>query len=135
MLKRFMIAGAILFGATALVISGGVIWIIVVELPSLCGNEVMQETASPDGTRRAIVFQRDCGATTGFSTQVSIIGASDDLPNEPGNTFIIDDHPSQRGVTLRWADDSTLVVVTSDRSGVHKAETEVSGVVVRYERP
>jgi hypothetical protein len=29
-----------------------------------------------------VVFQRDCGATTGFSTQVSIIEIGEELPNQ-----------------------------------------------------
>jgi hypothetical protein len=38
-----------------------------------CGNEVLSQARSPDGLYEAVVFQRDCGAATGFSTQVSVI--------------------------------------------------------------
>jgi hypothetical protein len=38
----------------------------------MCGNYVVAEKISPDGRRKVVVFQRDCGATTGFSTQVSL---------------------------------------------------------------
>lgn len=56
----------------------------------MCGNEVLKSVASPDGTVKAIVFQRDCGATTGFSTQVSVIANGETLPNDGGNIFDAD---------------------------------------------
>ena len=51
---------------------------------AMCGNEIFQEASSPDNSYKAVVFQRDCGATTGFSTQVSILGTNDELLNEAG---------------------------------------------------
>jgi hypothetical protein len=36
------------------------------------------------------MFQRDCGTTTGFSTQISIVEAGDQ-PSGSGNTFRADD--------------------------------------------
>ncbi len=68
----------------------------------LCGNEVFQEVVSPDGTYKAVVFQRDCGATTGFSTQVSILKASSQLTNRGGNVFAMDGHPDWTQVEVRW---------------------------------
>jgi len=60
---------------------------------SMCGNQVLQEIPSPDKKLKAVVFQRDCGATTGFSTQLSIIKANEKLPNSKGNVFSADtDH-------------------------------------------
>ena len=37
-----------------------------------CGNDLVKEVPSPNGKMKAVVFQRDCGATTGFSTQISL---------------------------------------------------------------
>src|SRR6266550_3254126 len=55
-----------------------------------CGNELLKEVASPNGRMKAVVFQRDCGATTGFSTQVSVFRRDQRLPNEGGNLFAAD---------------------------------------------
>lgn len=55
----------------------------------MCGNEVIQTLPSQDQHYSAVLFERDCGATTGFSTQISIISESS-LPNEAGNVFIAD---------------------------------------------
>lgn len=54
----------------------------------LCGNTLLAETPSPEGNLRAVVFERNCGATTSFSTQVSVIESGSTLPNEGGNVFI-----------------------------------------------
>lgn len=44
---------------------------------------------SPDGRHRAVLFQRDCGATTGFSTQIAVLAAGETLPGR-GAAFIAD---------------------------------------------
>jgi hypothetical protein len=46
---------------------------------SMCGNEPLHTETSPDGKLVAIAFLRDCGATTAYSTQVSIFGTSSRL--------------------------------------------------------
>ena len=81
---------------------------LVAWLPDMCGNDIHVQILSPDKRSKAVVFQRDCGATTSFSTQLSIINASDELPNERGNIFSIKGHPQQVAPTITWQDDKTL---------------------------
>ena len=107
----------------------------------LCRNYELQTIYSPDGDRKAVVFQRDCGATTGFSTQVSILRSSEKLPNKGGNTFIADtDHgraPAGQGggpeVRLRWVTEERVEVVYDKRARVFRAEETVDGVRIKYE--
>src|SRR6266436_2819762 len=83
-----------------------------------CGNVELKTINSPDGKRKAIIFQRDCGATTGFSSQVSLLHANDKLPREAGNTFIADrvdrEAPAYPGggpeVNLQWSSERELIV-------------------------
>ncbi len=83
--------------AVALIIVTGAGVLALNKLTSdLCGNEIMNETLSPDGHFKALVFQRDCGATTGFTTQISLLPSNVSLPNEAGNIFIVDGHPNDR---------------------------------------
>src|SRR2546426_4077176 len=56
----------------------------------LCGNQVLHENLSPDKRSKAIVFQRDCGATTGLSTQVSIVPSWRKHPYGCGNVLVAD---------------------------------------------
>ena len=99
---------------------------------SMCGNYVAQETLSPDSEHRAVVFQRDCGAATGFSTQISIVDASDDLPNEAGNVFIAPGHPDTTATTLHWKDAKTLVVTTAAMMEATRTEQRRGDIAVEY---
>ena len=48
-----------------------------------CGNEILDIRVSPDARHQVIVFQRDCGATTGFTTQVSVLKAGEEFRTQP----------------------------------------------------
>ena len=67
----------------------------------LCGNTPIVEEPAPGGKFRAVVFERDCGATTGFSTNISIIPARSPLPNEQGNVFRADHPTTPAGPVIR----------------------------------
>ena len=79
------IVGAVL--GTSIVIIGGYI-LFIRSFSDICGNEIAVELISPDKNYKAVIFQRDCGATTGFSTQVSVLGVNEELENKSGNIFI-----------------------------------------------
>src|SRR5882757_3734258 len=57
-----------------------------------CENSLLGEYVSPDGTRKIVVFERSCGATTGFSTQASLLKSDQALPTTAGNLYIADDN-------------------------------------------
>jgi hypothetical protein len=107
-----------------------------------CNNSVIREVASPSGHLKAVIFQRDCGATTDFSTQLSIIDEANSIADGPGNALTADtDHgsaPSIDGggpeVRVRWTDDSHLRVGVQRRTRLILNETSVHGVTIEYER-
>ena len=76
-------------------------------LPDMCGNYSFSEHPSPDGSLKAVIFQRDCGATTGFSTQISMLSTNEALPNQPGNIFRISGHPDNVAPDIDWLADSS----------------------------
>ena len=108
---------------------------------SSCGNTVITEATSPAKRLKAVVFQRDCGATTGFSTQVSIFSATDSLPEEAGNTFTSDtDHgaaPTSPAdgpeVSIEWEGANSLLIRHHPKARVFTKQSAVDGVRVRYE--
>jgi hypothetical protein len=95
-----------------------------------CGNEIGYEEYSPDRKLKAVVFERDCGATTGFSTQVSLLGGAEKLPNEAGNVFIADGDPKIR---VQWQSNNEVLVKFPPGTKVHLKQNQVAGVSVRYE--
>ena len=108
--------------------------------PSMCGNEVVGRYPSPDGLKQLVVFERDCGATTGFSTQASILPAGKVLKNDQGNVFISDtDHgaaPSGPGggphLDAHWQDSRTIVLSYHQLARVFRAVPEANGVRIQY---
>ena len=141
MSRRWKLAVIILGSVVAL---GGVVLApaVVIDLASsdLCGNEQLAEYRSPDGTMKVVVFERDCGATTDFSTQASLLLATRDLPAESGNLFIADTNHgaapagSGGGPTLgvRWEGPHGLVLEYNGQARIFKAEKNLSSVFIRY---
>jgi hypothetical protein len=99
---------------------------------SLCSNEVTSELASPNNEYLAVVFERSCGATTGFSTQVSVLENNSLLENEPGNIVIIDGHPKTTGIEVAWVEQDVLLVKGGGGSRFFKKLSHLGLVGVRY---
>ena len=95
----------------------------------LCENEVSAAVRSPSGKVKAVVFNRNCGATVGFNTQVSILSADAALPDDPGNALIVDDDVP---LALHWESDHSLRIAGTLSSRVFKQEKVVAGVRITY---
>jgi hypothetical protein len=108
----------------------------------LCGNEELETIYSPDGARKVVVFELARGATTGFSTQVSLLRAGQSLPNEPGNLFVADtnhvDLPLVQApapfVAVRWVGDTELLLTYGPGARVFHSAKSLEGVTVRCEQ-
>lgn len=109
----------------------------------LCANSPILEVPSPNGKLKAVVFERDCGATTAFATHVSVIEAASSLPNEGGNLFVADTNhnaaPSGAGggpsVQVAWFGPSALRIEHHPLARIVRAEPSAFGVKVRYVPP
>lgn len=90
-----------------------------------CVNQPYQQFVSENGLYKAVVFQRDCGATTGFSTQVSIIAADDELcDNCAGDVLAADGHPRENKLQLEWRGDHQLKLLLPDGIKIYRRETQ-----------
>ena len=108
---------------------------------SMCGNQVISETKSPDGSFEAVVFQRDCGATTGFSTQVSIFRSWLPRGSSSGNVFVSDTNrgaaPAGIGggpeISVNWQSSNELVISHHPKVRIYLSEPQWGSVKVKYE--
>ncbi len=94
----------------------------------MCGNRVLREVTSPNGQLKAVVFIRDCGATTSFSTQVIILSTGEALPDSSKGIFVIDpgfERSSTAAVEPRWATDNHLLIEHEDFCRIFRADTQV----------
>lgn len=105
-----------------------------------CTTQVVTRLASPDGEREAVMFQRDCGATSGFSTQISIVDAGE-APAGSGNTFRADDNHGAASTgawggplaEVAWLASDRLRVRYADQARIFAQSDAVAGVSVSYE--
>jgi hypothetical protein len=76
-----------------------------------CGNQVKTELISPDQLIVARVLERNCGATTGFTTVISIQSKSEPFDSENVDSqdiaLIVD---GQYKIQLRWINANHLAV-------------------------
>jgi hypothetical protein len=116
----------------------------------LCGNDLLATVPSHDGRLKAVVFQRGCGATTGFSTHVSVLTAAEQLlieghgfrSTEAGNAFGGEKGTHRpagwRGggpwVDVGWQAENVLVVRYDSTAHVFRQEARVTGVELQYVR-
>ncbi|MCV2356926.1 hypothetical protein LNV09_22520 [Paucibacter sp. B2R-40] len=114
----------------AALILAGISFTVFAGCSDLCGNDSSSSIVSPSGKLKVVVFSRDCGATTGFNTQLSIVQANAELPNEGGNTFIANGTVPLR---IQWQSDSRLSISGVQGQKVLKQEALVGGVAVTYE--
>jgi hypothetical protein len=83
---------------------------IYINTPTLCGNSIIKSVKSPNGKYEAVVFSRDCGATTSFNTQVTIKLANEDLPDEGGPILAIINDYSDTGILISWINNRVLKI-------------------------
>ena len=123
------------------IVAAALIAIVVSSCSDSCQNSVVSTAAAPAGGLKAVLFQRDCGATTDFSSQVSVTGADEAL-SEAGNAFVADtDHGVANAaswggpwVELRWVSPQTLLIRYDAKARVFTQNSTVSGVTVTYEK-
>ncbi|CAN5666282.1 hypothetical protein BH09VER1_BH09VER1_01120 [soil metagenome] len=103
---RWWIIGASLIVVLLVAIFAPIALLLYAMVP-VCGNDHEQAFPSPNGQLKAVIFRRDCGATTSYSMNVSILPAAQALPNDAGNVFVKDDVTPP---TVRWLDDTHLFI-------------------------
>ena len=105
-----------------------------------CGNKEIRSAESPNHRTRVIVFERDCGATTDFTTQVIILRSGEKLGDRGGDVFVVDsDHgraaPGPGGgpwVEAQWLSSDSLLIRYDDRARIFQQSIVAGGISVRY---
>jgi hypothetical protein len=106
-----------------------------------CQNTAIATANEPAGKMKAMLFQRDCGSTTGFSSQVSLVSTRG-TSRGSGNVFIADtDHGAAIAapwggpwVELRWLSPQRLLVRYDAKARVFTQNETVSGVRIAFEK-
>ena len=102
-----------------------------------CRNSIVSSAPAPDGRHAVAMFGRDCGATTGFSTQISVLGAGR-ASTDGGNAFIADrgSSPMASGgpwAEMAWLAPDRLLIRYDSRARLFKKVSSVDGVSISYQ--
>lgn len=95
---------------------------------TMCDNEIIKEVYSPDKQYKAIIFERDCGATTGTSSQLSILKANKELENEVGNTFVV----NEGEIRIEWTSQRQLKVYFDSLARSFEMKDRIEGIEIKY---
>jgi len=107
----------------------------------MCGNQIITEQLSSDKKYKIIVFVRDCGATTGFSTQVSILRNDKKLgDDDSGNVLTISDHYygnkynkyGGADVKSEWVTNKKILIRFDNKAETRIKENEIKGIEIVY---
>ncbi len=101
----------------------------------------VKSSKAPDGLHTAVIFQRDCGATTDFTTQISVLKDGYGLSGR-GNVFVADaDHGAAATgkwggpwAEIEWVANDHLVVRFAQNARIFEQDERVSGVRISYEQ-
>jgi len=102
-----------------------------------CRNDVVAIAPAPGGKHQVAMFSRDCGATTGHSTQISVLGR-EEAPVEAANAFVADSGTVTTAWGGPWAEvawlapDHLLIRYDSQARIVKKAQ-RAGGIAISYQ--
>lgn len=104
--------------------------------PAVCSDDIVGVASSADGTRRAVVSVRNCGATTSFVTRVEVSRDVLGIPGRRDLVFVADsDHgvaplTASHAIPLRveWVSNARLRISYDHRARVYDPDARVGSV-------
>jgi hypothetical protein len=93
-----------------------------------CSNEVLHQDVSPNGANKAVVFLRHCPGQKD-SINVSVLKASDSLPDGNGNIFA---DPEKIAVRTVWASDQSLQLLSLKNPTEAVRLNRVGNIAIEY---
>jgi len=136
--KLFIGLVAVLLLLIAIVTSG--LYFLGQSFSDTCGVNLLRETPSPNGKLKAVLFQIDCGATTGFNSHVAIMPSNVLLSSSAKSFFATDTNggkaPSGENggpeVRIDWGSDVQLDIEYHEFARVFHNEKTSEGVNIVY---
>jgi hypothetical protein len=101
---------------------------------NLCSKDVIQEVRAPEGVLAATWYVRNCGATTDFSTLVSVHRAENSYTEEADLVFVA---KGKKRLRLEWASPHQLSIACEEcgRNNVFKEVTKFGDVEIQFRDP
>jgi len=114
--------------SSSLLLSFLLIWLMSC---NACSDTLKSKAVSVDGRLAANVFERDCGATTDFSSIVNVQSASDKFRGEEGLLFVA---RGRYDLSVTWTGPRSLVINCRgcSRNNIFREVVALGDIDVRY---
>ncbi len=110
MIKKIFKIIAIIFGFI-IVLFIGITYFVLNELfDGLCGDYIFKEYPSPNKTKKVVIYERDCGATTTWNTHISILDYDKQFDGKDESIFSIRGCPAEVAPNITWIDDKNMII-------------------------
>ncbi len=98
-----------------------------------CSNDIYLRLDNNAAQYKVVKFSRDCGATTGFSTQISVLPIAEKLSDDQGgNIFVCDGNINSTNLTVQWIDDMSVLITYPKHVKIFKSDSTIAGLQIRY---
>jgi hypothetical protein len=98
-----------------------------------CSNELAVEKISPNKSFIATVFERDCGATTGYATWVTIRKSSERFnPEYQKAVLVLAGKNDANNIDLKWSKEDSLLIRFTNAKVFHQ-DKMFGNVIINYE--
>lgn len=102
-----------------------------------CEYEVLSSLPSPDKTKKAVLFSRNCGATTGYNLRVTV-AINNSRFDSTGNVLVAEpwakswDPLPGSLIRMKWAGTNTLQISASTVMRFHKRKEKIDDTLITY---
>ena len=140
-MKIYKQIGLLLGGAVLIIICFVFVFGMLMN-QGMCENKIIRSIESPDSIRKVVVFERDCGATTDFSTHISIIKNGEHLENKSGNIFSADsdngnaeiDENGLVYIKVLWLDSLKLLIEYDSKARIFSNKSDYKDISINYKK-
>ena len=102
-----------------------------------CENKQLNEVWSPSRTKRAVVFERSCGAATPFIENVSALWVAEKLRDDRGgNIFSADNNhgaAENMRIKVEWNSEEQLLVANPHNARIFLQVSRLGSTYIRYQ--
>ena|SRR6201996_4306941 len=97
----------------------------------LCSKDLVQNSRSPDGVLQATWYTKNCGATTDFSTVVSVHRPDSSFTDDSDIVFVA---KGKQTIKLTWAAPHQLAVecASCERAAIFREVTKIGDIDVLF---
>ncbi len=100
------------------------------DFTTACETIVRRSVVGPDGKKAAVIFERECGATVGFNTQVSLAPVKEPFSDTTSPAFLV--LSGRHDIVLRWLGEKSIEIEIPEEDDVIRSEPRVGGTIIAY---